>query len=233
MANRSIRLPDSLDDELVEEADDAEKTVSEHIRDILRQRDQIDDHDRVDELEDRLAEVEARLSELEADDRRHGDASGGADASDEDSVAQEEESLTQPSSASQDAPDAGGESPESSDAPDVDVKADQRRAEAEEEVEGLTLHGRFEKYDTARKDALLFAWDFLRDRGSATGREISTAVAQEFGYDALQYSPSDDPDRYPAYSLFRGFLSDALRELPGVDPYTGNEKGGEWRYVDG
>ncbi len=70
-------------------------------------------------------------------------------------------------------------------------------------------------------------------RGSATGREISTAVAQEFGYDALQYSPSDDPDRYPAYSLFRGFLSDALRELPGVDPYTGNEKGGEWRYVDG
>lgn len=55
---------------------------------------------------------------------------------------------------------------------------DEPHAEAEEIVEGLTLHGRWDDYDRPRKAAVLWAWTYLRAQ-DVTGREIASAVADE------------------------------------------------------
>jgi len=250
-----VRLPESLIDELEEEADEQGLGTAEHIRQVLRDRHSTQEHtqeltpstqehtqeltpstqeltqantQRIETLDERLAELEARVNELEAEEETHADDSDSAEGADDESPTAEQESLTTRTAAFQDTPDAGG----SVDDPySVVRERDQRRAEAEEFVEGLTLHGRWDDYDRPRKAALLWAWTYLRAQ-DADGREIATAVADKFGYDLFQYDPYEGDDRYPAYSLWNGFLSEHLRNLPGVEPDL-SKGGGEWSYVEG
>jgi len=146
-----------------------------------------DDADRVDEVEERLAEVEARLSELETLDDRHDDGSSAERREDEHSPTGHEESPERPHSASQHTPDAGvGVEPEQR----VDVRADSVRAEAVDVAEAMEIKGHSTETRQARREALLFAWDYLRGEGRAQSSEIANATFDAFegelGYSAQQ-----------------------------------------------
>lgn len=225
MANRSIRLPESLDDDLVDEADAADKTVSEYIRDILRNRDQIDSDDRVDELEQRLDDVEARLSTLEAEDHGHAGAPETGATRDDQSPTREQESPQRAVSASQHTPDAGGgERAERG----VVVKADSLRAEAEEVLEAADISGS-SAVQRNRREAALWAWDYLREQGECQAGEIANATFGAFWDVQLNYSTSSRGRA--GRTLWQNCLRELLKKLPGVEQPDG--RGGTWKFVEG
>lgn len=181
------------------------------------------DSDRVDALEERLAEVEARLSELDAAEPRHADASDSADAPDDESPTAEQGSLSDASRRSQHTPDAGrSERVERG----VVVKPDSVRAEAEEAVQQANVHasGKLARH---RREALLWAWDYLRQHGKTQSSEIANATYGAFWDVDLDY---DVQKRYPARGLWQGYLRDQLQVLPRVDDPP--SRGRTWEFVE-
>ena len=57
MQQISIRLPPELIESLEQEADERDKSRAQHIRDVLKDRDNTDDDERVTELQDELEQV--------------------------------------------------------------------------------------------------------------------------------------------------------------------------------
>lgn len=223
-----VRLPESLIDDLDDEADERDLGTAEYIRKILRQRHTTQGNtqelteeytQRIEDHEQRLEDVEARLSTLEAEDDRHDDASDSADTQDDESPSVEPDALRQPSSASQHTPDAGG-------SPSIDESTDSLRAEAEEAAQAVDIPGRSAETRTARQDALLFAWEYLREHERAQSSEIANATFDAFegevGYSAQE--------KYRGRGLWQGYLREALRELPGVD--GPGERGRTWEFVE-
>ena len=232
-----VRLPESLIDDLDEEANERDLGTAEYIRKILRRRDSTQEdtqeytqpntqeHTAVDELEQRLAEVEARLSELEAEQPRHAHASASADAPDDQRDASQQESLSAASSASQHTPDAGGDERVER---GVVVKADSVRAEAEQRIDDMDIPGSG-AVQRNRRQALLWAWDYLRQHGKRQSGEIANATFGAFWDVDLNYSTSS---RSPAgRTLWQNCLREPLKRLPQVDPAA--NRGGTWEFVDG
>jgi len=227
MANRSIRLPEGLDDDLEVEADERDMTVSEYIRDILRRRDELGDDDRVDELAQTVADLEARVSELEAEQPRHAHASASDDVPDDQRDASAQESLSAPSSASQHTPDAGGSGWEPSQRAGGDESGDSLRAEAVQAAQAVDIPGRNTESKDARREALLWAWEFIRARGSEQSSVIADQTFDAFDEDDLGYSAQEE---FRGRGLWQGYLRDALRELPCVEGPP--PKGRTWEFVD-
>jgi len=104
---------------------------------------------------------------------------------------------------------------------------DDLRARAEATLDELAVPGRDASVERNRREAILWAWDYLRRHGDATSSEIANATFGYFWDCDLGYSVSA---RYPGYQLWDSVVRDALRELPGVDGPA--ERGNEWAFVD-
>jgi len=90
----------------------------------------------------------------------------------------------------------------------------------------LDVPGRDPAIERNRREAIMWAWDYLRRRGNATSSEIANATFGYFWDVDLKYSISS---RYPGYGLWDNCVRDALAELPGVDAPP--EKGSEWAFA--
>jgi len=107
-----------------------------------------------------------------------------------------------------------------------DVDGDLRdRADAA--LDELDVPGRDPAIERNRREAIMWAWDYLRRRGNATSSEIANATFGYFWDVDLGYSISS---RYPGYGLWDNCIRDVLSELPGVD--SPPEKGSEWAFVE-
>lgn len=218
-----VRLPESLIDELDDEATDRGLGTAEYIRRILRQRDTTQPHtndytQRIAATEQRLDDLEARLSALLADKHRHADEAATQAARHDDLPSAKQKPAQRSLSGSERYPDAGGAS-------SVDVSADSLRAEAEEAAAAVSIKGRSETLVEARREALLWAWEYLREHQRAQSSEIANAVFDEF--DDLGYSAQD---KYRGRGVWQGYLREALRELPRVD--GPDPRGRTWEFVD-
>lgn len=218
-----VRLPESLIDDLDDEADERDLGTAEYIRQILRQRDTTQEHtqeytQRIEDHEQRLDDVEARLSALEAEDHDHGGAPETGSTPDDQLPSSEQESPQRAVSASQHTPDAEW-------SPSVDASADSLRAEAEQAAEAVSIKGHSADLVSTRREALLWTWEYLRDRGSAQSSEIADATFHAF--DDLGYSAQE---QYDGRGLWQGYLRDALRELPHV--HGPPPKGRTWEFVE-
>ena len=82
-------------------------------------------------------------------------------------------------------------------------------------LDELDVPGRKAAVERTRRDAIAFAWEYLREHGEATSSEIANATFGEFfDADHLGYSTSG---RYPGYQLWDSTVRDRLVELPGVE----------------
>jgi len=181
------------------------------------------DSGRVDELAQTVADLEARVSELEAEQPRHAHASASDDAPDDQCDASAQESLSAPSSASQHTPDAGGSGEAER---GVAVTADSVRAQAEQRIDDMDIPGSG-AVQRNRRDALLWAWDYLRQEEKAQSSQIANATYGAFWDRDLDYGVQS---QYPGRGLWQLCLRDRLRELPGVDAPP--SRGRTWEFVD-
>ncbi len=220
MANRSIRLPDSLDEEIQAEAQAEGKNVSEYIRDVLRQRHQLDsDDDRLDDLEQRVETLEEsaahradRLAALEARDGPHDGADDTADGPEDADPSQPTDSLSAPAAASQRTPDAGGSGHVER---GVVVKAGSLRSEAQEAAKQANVKATGQ-LARERREALLWAWDYLRQHDKVVASELANATFGAFWDTDLDYDVQKN--QYAGRGMWQGYLREALKELPSVDP---------------
>jgi len=104
---------------------------------------------------------------------------------------------------------------------------DDLRQRAEAALDELDVPGRDPATERNRREAILWAWEFLRRRGEATSSEIANATFGYFWDVDLGYSVSS---RYPGYGLWDNCVREALAALPGVDAPP--EKGNEWAFVE-
>jgi len=104
---------------------------------------------------------------------------------------------------------------------------DDLRDRAEAALDELDVPGRDPAIERNRREAIMWAWDYLRRRGDASSSEIANATFGYFWDVDLGYSISS---RYPGYGLWDNCVRDALAELPGVDAPA--EKGSEWAFVE-
>ncbi len=113
------------------------------------------------------------------------------------------------------------------DSPDAQPAGDDLRERAEAALDELDVPGRDAATERKRRQAVMWAWDYLREHGDATSSEIANATFGYFWDTDLGYSLHS---RYPGYGLWDGYLRDTLDELPGVEgpPPRGNE----WEFVD-
>lgn len=114
--------------------------------------------------------------------------------------------------------------------PDEAVKLrkhpDRVRERAKAALDELDVPGRDPAVERNRREAIMWAWDYLRRHGDATSSEIANATFGYFWDVDLGYSVSS---RYPGYGLWDNCVRDVLAELPGVDAPA--EKGSEWSFV--
>jgi len=110
----------------------------------------------------------------------------------------------------------------------VAIRHDERRATAEEVAQDVKVPGRSAGVERVRREALLWAWDYLREHEHTTSSEIANATFGAFFDERkLKYSTSS---RYPGYGLWDNYLRDCLKQLPGVD--APGEKGKDWFFEE-
>ena len=97
---------------------------------------------------------------------------------------------------------------------------------AEAALDEMDVPGRDPAVERNRREAIMWAWNYLRRRDNATSSEIANSTFGYFWDVDLGYSISS---RYPGYGLWDNCVRDALAELPGVDAPP--EKGSEWAFV--
>lgn len=108
-----------------------------------------------------------------------------------------------------------------------DAGGDDLRDRAQGALDQLDVPGRDASTERNRRQAVMWAWDYLRVHGDATSSEIANATFGYFWDTDLGYSVSS---RYPGYGLWDNCVRDALKQLPGVD--APGEKGNEWEFVE-
>lgn len=104
---------------------------------------------------------------------------------------------------------------------------DDLRERAEAALDDLHVKGRDPAVERTRREAVMWAWDYLREREHARSSEIANATFGKFWSDKIGYSTSS---RYPGYGLWDNCVRDLLSELPGVDAPA--EKDNKWRFVE-
>lgn len=215
----TLRLPEELHEELVEEAEERDISTAKYLRQILKRRDRLASDgeantqantpantlaERVEELATRVEELEERQGGAPASPPSTGNVDSAVVADGRPDSPESSAENPHPSPAEDGVPQ-----PEEADSPDVPL-----RERMENELEALDVPGRKAAVERTRREAIEYAWDYLRDRGSANSSEIANATFGEFfDDDHLGYSTSS---RYPGYQLWDRCVRDALVELPGV-----------------
>jgi hypothetical protein len=102
------------------------------------------------------------------------------------------------------------------------------REEMEAALKELDVPGRKAKVEYARRQAVKWAWEYLRDAdGVVTTRELANSTFAEFWDEPINYTTNE---RYPGYGLWDGCVRDVLKQLPGVvDP---GPRGSRWRFEE-
>ena len=89
----------------------------------------------------------------------------------------------------------------------------QRRMESQ--VASMDIKGRPTAVKRARRDALIYAWDRLREEGEMQPKRLADdVIGQFFDNPDLNYSVS--ASGHPGYQLLDNFLREAMLDLPGV-----------------
>lgn len=99
--------------------------------------------------------------------------------------------------------------------PEPESETDDLRARMEDALAALEIPGRSETVEETRRDAIRWAWEYLRDAGEAKSRDIANATFEEFRDEKINYKPSKS--RFDGYGLWDNCVRDALKELPGVE----------------
>lgn len=105
--------------------------------------------------------------------------------------------------------------PERSDEAVSSVETDTLREQAEDVLDGLDVPGRAAVVEKTRRDAVMWAWEWLRVNETAKPREIANATFGAF-FDDPDLGYSTASGRYAGYQLWDNFLRNVLSELPGV-----------------
>jgi len=107
-----------------------------------------------------------------------------------------------------------------------DQDADQLREEMIEVLDDVAIPGRKAAVERTRREAVISAWDRLREEENMkTGELANDIFGQFFDNEYLGYSTSS---RYPGYGLWDNCIRDALQELPGVE--SPGRRGNKWRF---
>lgn len=165
------------------------------------------------ELEKRLDELEERVDQIEAAPMAHARKEGGASAE------------TAARDGRDDSLDTEHRKPR-----ETSVRGSERtpsEQEVRDQLEAMDITGRRAETRKARRDAALWAWEFLRDNADRepTSSEIANATFGAFFNEPIGYSTSE---RYPGYGLWDNFLRETLAELPNVEAPP--ERGSRWRF---
>lgn len=221
MRTTTIRLPVDLHETLEAEADEYDLSFSEYARRILRARDTNTDgeyvntqpnteantseyDDRIRALEERLTAVEEQLENTRPNTTPEY-ASTPANTEEDTSGMMSEDAIRRVIS--------GEEVPGDRDRDDAD--ADELTEEMERALAELDVPGRKATVEEARRDAIRWTWQRLREMGEAETQELANPAFDEFG-EKTGYS---EGSRYRGYGLWDNCVREALKELPGVvDP---------------
>ena len=192
----TLRLEPSLIDELDEEAEkNGFSNRTEYIRFTLRNRSEYESIQAENTTDSNvIADLEERISALETQIGK-----SPADAENRTGKTDHQQSNPYPSGAQNTHLDSGK--------PLTD--------QMNEKLDELHVPGRKPAVERTRRDAIAYAWEYLREHGEATSSEIANATFGEFfDDDHLGYSASS---RYPGYQLWDSTVRDRLVELPGVE----------------
>lgn len=189
---------------------------TEYIRFLIENRDVIVSNTLAvdDDVQERLDELEQRVDDLESSDEQDPRASLPEDPSDIEMAVDDEphfELRLDDDPRDHDRADQGG---------------DPTRQEMLDVLDDLDVPGRKTATEYARREAIQYAWDRLREEQTMASSELANDVfGQFFKNEDLGYKTSS---RYPGYGLWDNCVRDALKELPGVeDP---GRRGNEWRF---
>lgn len=172
------------------------------------------------ELRQRLDDVEERLAELEAATPTDSPPEPAQDPN----PSPQQETSHDATAPRETTPDAGGGDDGEQGRAGVPLRADSVRAQAEEAVQAAEVPGRAAGVERTRREALLWAWDYLREHEHAKSSEIANATFGAFWSESrLNYSSSS---RYPGYNLWDNYLRNQLAELPGVE--APGRRGSDW-----
>lgn len=206
----TLRLPESMYEALEDEAEEEEKSVSEYIRGILRQRENTQPNtqantteydDRIRDLEQRVGDLEERLPNLEPIEQWKGSETA-------ESEAKTEEQQRKPE----------GERTEN---PVVEQRTE--HTALEDQISRLDVPGQGEK-EARRREAVGAALEYIREHGQATPADLRENVYPDY---QAGYTTGKNPPR----SWWKNCVYPALRELAENDPRL--EKGdarGLWSY---
>jgi len=184
--------------------------------------------ERMETLEESARHREERLSALESRDVSHDSGRETGAQADDESPTPPPDAHSAAHSASQVTPDAGESPEEERGRAGVAVKVDSLRAKAEEAAQDAEVPGRSAGVERVRREALLWAWDYLREHEHCRSSEIANATFGAF-WDEARLSYSVSP-RYPGYGMWDGYLRDALAELPGVE--APGRRGKDWFFEE-
>lgn len=183
---------------------------AEYIRAILDDRERIRENTEENTLEERVDDLEARVAELEQRETPTVDG--------------DQEDVGEP-----DPVDVGEPDPVDVDDRDrVDHSEDPLRERMRDALADVDVPGRKAAVEKTRRDAVMYAWERLREQGTAETQELANATFGAFwDDDDLGYSVSS---RYPGYQLWDSAVRDALKQLPGVE--APGRRGNEYRFVE-
>jgi hypothetical protein len=141
------------------------------------------------------------------------------------SATPETERESAPSAASQRGGGAERSAGRDSDATDA-TESRSLREEIDAALDGLDVPGRRPEVEYKRREAIKWAWEFIRDAdGTVTTREVANSVFAEFFEESIGYTTNA---RYAGYGLWDGCVRDALQQLPGIVPP--GPRGSQWRF---
>jgi len=194
----------------------------DRLQPVMDERDAESGEDVLDAILERLERLEERLDERPARAR-----SSAPVQEDGPSAAPEPDGESAPSAASQRGGGAERSAGRDSDGTDG-AESRSLREEMEAALDGLDVPGRRPEVEYKRREAIKWAWEFIRDAdGTVTTREVANSVFAEFFEERIGYSTNA---RYAGYGLWDGCVRDALKELPGVVPP--GPRGSHWRFEE-
>lgn len=198
----------------------------------------------IDELAERLEAVEDALQERTGPEAETSDseaASSGVTPSERDEPHTPDELVPETggdSVATERAVERGpvdaGEWPAIEDLPGLHYReepVDELERAMRDALDELTITGRGAATKRVRREATVWAWNYLREHGTRRSSEIANATFGAYwGRDHLGYSTSG-AGPYAAYGVWDSYLRDVLKQLPGVEAPP--ERGSRWRFDEG
>lgn len=92
---------------------------------------------------------------------------------------------------------------------------DTLRAAMEARLDEIHIKGRASAVEATRREALIYAWERLREEGEMRPRDLADDVLGKF-FDDPDLNYSTTPNNHPGYQLLDNFLRETLLQLPGV-----------------